>query len=45
MFGWMVESNKINYYNLFIEIILILRYEGEWMNNNMHGKGVYTWKE
>ncbi len=21
------------------------RYEGEWLNNNMHGKGVYTWKD
>ncbi len=19
-------------------------YNGEWLNNNMHGKGVYTWK-
>jgi hypothetical protein len=21
------------------------RYEGEWLDNNMHGKGVYTWKD
>ena len=20
-------------------------YEGEWKNNNMHGKGIYTWKD
>lgn len=20
-------------------------YEGDWMNNNMHGHGVYTWKD
>lgn len=20
-------------------------YEGDWLNNNMHGKGVYTWKD
>lgn len=21
------------------------QYEGEWLNNNMHGYGVYTWKD
>ena len=21
------------------------RYEGEWVDNNMHGKGIYTWKD
>jgi hypothetical protein len=21
------------------------RYEGDWLDNNMHGKGVYTWKD
>lgn len=21
------------------------RYEGEWLDNNMHGKGIYTWKD
>jgi len=20
-------------------------YQGDWLNNNMHGKGVYTWKD
>ena len=28
-------------------IILInyKKYDGEWLNNNMHGKGVYTWRD
>ena len=21
------------------------RYEGDWLDNNMHGKGIYTWKD
>ena len=21
------------------------KYEGEWVDNNMHGKGIYTWKD
>jgi len=20
-------------------------FKGDWLNNNMHGKGVYTWKD
>jgi hypothetical protein len=21
------------------------KYDGEWLDNNMHGKGLYTWKD
>lgn len=31
-------------FNLFI-INILKRYEGDWKDNNMHGKGIYTWKD
>ena len=33
------------YYIIFIIIKILKRYEGDWKDNNMHGKGIYTWKD
>ena len=32
-------------YEKQIFFMLDILKKGEWLNNNMHGKGVYTWKD
>lgn len=36
--GRMVEGIKVEYEKINSK-------KGHWLNNNMHGKGVYTWKD
>jgi len=35
--GWMEEYS--------ISYIFYQRYEGQWLDNNMHGSGIYTWRD
>ncbi len=43
----LMEENMRFYYFFFFNLNLYKnkKNKGEWLNNNMHGKGIYTWRD
>ncbi len=37
-----MEKSNINFF-IFLSILLIFRYDGNWEDGKKHGKGVYTY--
>jgi len=56
LFKHLTKSHKITPYFLNIFVYFLInkgvytwldgrKFEGNWLDNNMHGRGIYTWKD
>ena len=45
--GWIIKLTDMVFTLGWMEGYLIIhkKYEGEWSNNQMHNRGIYTWKD